>query len=513
MIEVKQYRGYIRNWKSLCNELRIDPACPRQERERRIIVSGYERWGRDIGRHLYGMFAMALWNSTTQELFCIRDQLGIKTFYYYLTRENLLLHGNDIPEILGQKGFVRTLNHRTLQSYLTFSYAAGEETFFAGLKKLMPGHYLIWQSGRLQLVRYWKPDFQPDFRRSAEQWSDAIHSTLQQILRDEETPEETVETFLSGGVDSSYLLAMSGAVRANSVGFEDARWDESALAEDTSRRLGVPFLRTRISPQEYFEAIPCVMHHLAQPLGDASAVAFALGCRAAAAHTRICYSGEGADELFGGYYGYESAERLAGDPENLYLGCTVLLSEDEKRSLLTEYDPRVRPAALVEKIYRETASSERLSRMLAVDLQLWLEGDIYLNADKMSTAFGLELRLPLSDLRMFELARRMPAGSKVDGTHYKYAFRLAAAKVLPPEIAFRKKAGFPVPIRGWLADPRYNRPVRAMLQGPIATKFFNAPALKGLWERFIDGETDLWRPIYAIHAFLVWYSLFFPEDD
>jgi asparagine synthase (glutamine-hydrolysing) len=513
MIELKQYRGYIRNWKALCNELRIDPACPREERERRIIVSGYERWGRDIGRHLHGMFAMALWNSATQELICIRDQLGIKTFYYYLTGENELLHGNDIPEILGQRGFVKTLNHRTLQSYLTFSYAPGEETFFAGLKKLMPGHYLTWRSGRLQVVRYWKPDFQPDFQRTTEQWSDAIHSTLRQILLDEETPEETVETFLSSGVDSSYLLAMSKAVRANSVGFDDAPCDESALAEDTSRRLDVPFHRTRISPQEYFEAIPCVMHHLAQPLGDASAVAFALGCRAASANTKICYSGEGADEFFGGYYGYESADQLAGDPDNLYLGCTVLMSEDEKRSLLIGYDPAVRPAAFVEEIYEQTASSERLSRMLAVDLQLWLEGDIYLNADKMSTAFGLELRLPLSDLRMFELARRIPARSKVDETHYKYAFRLAATKVLPPEIAFRKKAGFPVPIRGWLADARYNGSVREMLHGPIATKFFNAFALEGLWKRFIDGETEVWRPLYAIHAFLVWYRLFFPEDE
>ena len=512
MLELKQYQGYIRNWKALCDQLYIDRTCQREERERRIIISGFERWGYDIGSHLHGMFSMALWDNLKQELFCLRDQLGIKPYYYYVTQDRELLYGSDIPSIMEQHGFVKALNHKALQLYLTFSYPAGEDTFFIGLKKLMPGNYLVWRAGVLRLVRYWKPEFCPDDRRSVEQWRDAIHHTLQEILKDEETPEETLESFLSGGVDSSYLLAMSKPLCANSVGYEDGRCDESALAEETSRRLGVSFRRTVISPQDYFDTIPYAMLHLGQPLGDASAIAFALGCRAAAATTKICYSGEGADEFFGGYYGYESAETLAGDPDHVYLGCTVIMTEEEKRCLMTSYDPGIRPAALVKHIYDETEENERLSRMLAVDLQLWLEGDIYFNADKMSNACGLELRLPFSDLRMFEIARKMPAKFKVDDINYKYAFRHAAAKVLPPETAFRKKVGFSVPIRYWLCDSRYNQVVEKMLLSQISKRFFRPRVLEDRWRCFLNGDTDLWRQIDAIHVFLAWYTIYFPED-
>lgn len=509
MIKVQEYRGHIRNWEALCEELCIDKSLSRREREERILVRAFETWQFDMAAHLYGMFAFALWDEEEKQLFCLRDQFGTKPFYYYETEDGQLLYGTTIRGIMEQPGFVKELNEEMLQIYLSLTYVAGENTFFRGLKKLLPGRYLIWKDGVVTVKRYWKPEFHPDDSKSLEEWADEIHTTLGEIMKEVKTSDERVESFLSGGVDSSYVLAMSDADTADTCGYEEERFDESVLAVETARILERKISRRVINPEEYFNIVPYVMYNMEQPLGDASAIVFALGCQATAEHTKICYSGEGADEFFGGYNMYRNAERYGENLKNFYVGNTNIMKEDEKKKILKKYDPDVLPIEVAQSIYEEMEGLDPLTKMSNIDIQIWLEGDIYLNVDKMSEAAGLEIRMPLTDLRIFDIASRMPSKYKVNEEQNKVAFRTAAQKMLPEEIAFRKKLGFIVPIRIWMADDRYNQDVRAKFHSEMAEKFFNVEEINTIFDEYVGGNSDNWRKVWTIYTFLVWYEEYF----
>lgn len=509
MITVKEYRGHIRNWEALCNELSIDSSLARREREEAILVKAYETWGYDMAKHMHGMFAFALWDDATQKLFCLRDQFGTKPFYYYVTADGQLLYGTMIRQIMEQPGFVKELNEDMLQIYLSLTYGAGEDTFFKGVKKLLPGRYMVWQNGKLDIVRYWTPEFHPDDSKSLEEWADELHETLKNIMPEVKTKDEYAESFLSGGVDSSYVLAMSDVEMTDSCGYEEERFDESGLAKQTADILKRGNSRCLITPEAYFDIVPYVMYNMEQPLGDASAIAFALGCRSTAEHTKICYSGEGADEFFGGYNMYRNAERYGENLKTFYVGNTNIMKEEEKQKLLKNYKEDVLPINLVKDMYEEMEGFDPLSKMSNVDIQIWLEGDIYLNVDKMSEAAGLEVRMPLTDTRIFDIASRMPSKYKVNEEQNKVALRTAAARVLPEEIAFRKKLGFIVPIRIWMADERYNQNVQAMLKSDSCAKFFNVDEVNAIFEDYIGGNSDNWRKVWTMYTFLVWYDEYF----
>lgn len=509
MIEIREYRGHIRNWRDLCSELNVDPALSRTERELALITSAYEKWRHDIADHLYGMFAFALWDEQNSELFCVRDHFGTKPFYYYQTSDGRLLCSTMIRNIMKDESFVKEINTDMLQIYMSLTYVAGEDTFFKGVKKLMPGHWLSFKNGLLELHRYWTPRFEPDNSKNVDDWADEIHSTVQKMIEEVKEDGETAESFLSGGVDSSYVLAMSDAEVTDSCGYDDERFDESGLAAETARILGRKNNRCLITPEQYFDIVPYVMYNMEQPLGDASAIVFAIACNATAEHTKLCYSGEGADEFFGGYNMYRNAERYGDNLKNFYVGNTNIMKEEEKQRILKNYNPDVLPINLVKHIYEETEGLDPLSKMSDIDIQIWLEGDIYLNVDKMSTAAGLEIRMPLTDRRIFDIASRMPSKFKVNDEQNKVAFRTAASKVLPDEIAFRKKLGFIVPIRIWLADERYNADVRAKFKSDMAGKFFDLDEINAIYDEYIGGNSDNWRKIWTIYTFLVWYEEYF----
>ena len=509
MIEIKNYIGHIRNHKTLCEELGVDPTLPREQKEPAIIIAAYQKWGGNMGNHIYGMFSFALYDSEQDTIFCMRDQFGTKPFYYYITADGEFVCGNTIREIMAHKGFTKKLNQKMLQIYLTMTYTTGEETFFDGVKKLMPASFLTFKNGEIKITRYFKPEFRPDRSKTLEQWADEIHSTLTTVMSEVKTDDEYAESFLSGGVDSSYVLAVSDAPAANCCGYDDSRLDESGLARETANILKRKFNRCVITPEDYFAAVPYVMYNMEQPLGDASAIAFALGCIATAKGTKICYSGEGADEFFGGYNMYRNAERYGDNLKDFYVGNTNIMKEDEKRKILKKYYENFEPIDLVKDIYTENEGLDPLSKMSDVDIKVWLEGDIYLNVDKMSRAAGLEVRMPLTDLRIFDIALRMPSEFKVTDEQNKVALRTAAAKVLPDEIAFRKKLGFVVPIRMWMADERYNGDVRRLFNSDIADKFFNKAEINAIFDDYIGGNSDNWRKVYTIYTFLVWYEEYF----
>lgn len=509
MIKICDYRGHIRNWRELCSELNIGKDLSREEREKEIVIRAYEKWGREMADHFYGMFAFALFDTEENKYFCLRDQFGTKPFYYYITKDNRLLCGTNISRIIGQEGFVKELNLDMLQIYMTLTYVAGEDTFFKGVKKLMPGHWLEFKDGVLTIERYWTPEFKPDDSKTLKEWADEIHETLGNIFHEVKDDNETAESFLSGGVDSSYVLAMSDAKRADSCGYDEERFDESRVAAKTAELLNVEHSIANIQPKDFFDIVPFVMYNMEQPLGDASAIVFTLGCKATATHTKLCYSGEGADEFFGGYNMYRNAERYGDNLKTFYVGNTNIMKEDEKQKILRHYNPDVLPINLVKYIYDETEGLDPLTKMSDVDIQIWLEGDIYLNVDKMSTAFGLEIRMPLTDLRIFDIASRMPSKYKVNDETNKVAFRTAASKVLPEEIAFRKKLGFIVPIRIWLADERYNSDVRTKFSSDMAAQFFNLDEINAIFDDYVGGNSDNWRKVWTIYTFLVWYEEYF----
>lgn len=511
MITVKEYKGHIRNFKALMKELHIDAAlaADREKRELAILTKAYETWGADMGSHIYGMFAFALYDDEAERLFCMRDQFGTVPFFYYETENGELVVGSSIRKIMEHPDFKKELNEELLQIYLTLTYIPGENSFFKGLKKLLPGRYLIWEKGKAEIGRYFRPTFQPDESKTLEQWAEEIHETLTTVLSEVKEDSEYAESFLSSGVDSSYIFALSGVEMSNSCGYDDSRLDESGLAGETAKALGRQNRRCVITPEQYFAAVPYVMYNMEMPLGDASAVVFALGCIETAKHTKLCYSGEGADEFFGGYNMYRNAERYGPNLPTFYVGNTNIMKEDEKQKLLKRYYEGVLPIDLAQDIYRENEGLDPLSKMLDVDIQIWLEGDIYLNIDKMSTAAGLEVRMPLTDVRIFDIASRIPPRFKVDPEQNKVALRTAAAKVLPEDVAFRKKLGFVVPIRMWMADERYNGDVRAKLSGETAAKFFHVEELEAIFAEYIGGNSDLWRKIWTVYTFLVWYEEYF----
>ena len=502
-VEIGYFSGYIRNYKNLCAELEIAETENREVREELILKKAYSKWQMDMMNHIYGAFAVHIKDKNAGKEYCFRDQVGQKQMFYSVVNGCFVCSG-DIDAITAAEGFEKKLNLRMLQQYLFYGYPIGEETFYEGVFKLRPGHSAQWDGSELKLVRYWKPVFEPDTSKTEDEWAEEIKNVVEEILGEEraDTALPYKEFFLSCGVDSSYLLAASDARAANTVGYEESGFDESALARKTAEVLNKGFNVKMISPEEYFARIPLVMDKMGQPLGDASAVAFSIGCAAVKEHADIVYSGEGIDEFFGGYNSHRNPLREGWT----YLTCSHIMSEEVVRSVMTGYDENVRAVDPVAPLWNEVQGQDELAQKLTIDISLWLEGDIYLNTDRTSTACGVELHTPFSDLRLFNVARRIPADLKFRNDQNKYVFRKAASSKLPDEVAFRKKVGFAVPIRKWLADEKFNRPIAEMLSGTASRKFFDTEVLMDMWNKYLAGEEFLWSRIFAVYAFLVWYE-------
>ncbi|MCQ2979375.1 MAG: asparagine synthetase B [Clostridia bacterium] len=509
MTKINSYRGHIRNWEQLCDELSIDKNLSREDREKEILIKGYDKWNVNLPDHLYGMFAFSLEDEENDLIYCCRDHFGAKPFYYYVTDDKKLLCSTMIRDILDMPGFVKELNEDMLQIYLTLTYVAGRHTFFKGLEKLLPGEYMIFKNGEAKITKYWKPTFKIDETKSLDDFADEIHETVKQMFKEVKTDDEVATSFLSGGVDSAYVIAMSDVKEASCCGYEEEKFDESPFAKETADYCKRDFNRCVITPEEYFDIVPFVMYNMELPLGDASAIAFTLGCKKTAEKYKLCYSGEGSDEFFGGYNMYRNAERYGENLKTFYVGNTNVMKEEDKMALLNNYNENIKPIDLVKDLYDDMEGLDPLTKMCNVDINIWLEGDIYLNVDKMSTAFGLEIRMPLTDRRVFDIASRMPAKYKVNETQNKVAFRTAASKVLPEDIAFRKKLGFVVPIRMWLADPKYNKHVVETLHSDSAKKFFKQEEIDRIFDTYVNVNSDEWRKVWTIYTFLVWYEEYF----
>ena len=331
MVQVRYFSGYIRNFKKLCDELGIELPLSREKREEQIVIKGFEKWGVKLTEHLFGAFAFALYDEDADKLCVFRDPVGQKQMFYAVVGDELLCSG-DIDAIVADSRFEKKLNMRMLQQYLFYGYPIGEETFYEGVYKLMPGHYLIWDGKEVRTYCCFKPLFKPETDKSIDEFAEEIKAVVTEIMEEERGDTELPykESFLSGGVDSSYLLAASDAQCANTVGYAEEDFNEADLARDTAAVLGKGFRVKTITPEEYFDRIPEVIDKMGQPLGDASAVAFSLGCQAVKEHADVVYSGEGIDEFFGGY----NAHKRVIPSDWVYLTCSHIMSEDVVKSLI-----------------------------------------------------------------------------------------------------------------------------------------------------------------------------------
>ena len=342
-------------------------------------------------------------------------------------------------------------------------------------------------------------------------WFLLSRDTLQTVLSEDRENESfsTACSFLSGGVDSSYILALSSVHRAVGIGYRGEAVSEAPLAAKTAEYLNATFTEVDIAPEDFFDAIPRVVRRLGLPLADASAVAFGIGCERAAQGYSTCLSGEGADEFFAGYHIYRRADELARTGGPWHYGCAgVMEAEDAARLLKLEHPFPC--AHLVEGLYADTENDEHLSRLLRIDCALWLEGDILFSVQRSARCNGLKLLLPYADRRLFELAARIPSALKwKDGTG-KYILRRAAEKRLPHAVAFRQKNGFSVPVRSWLRREPFRARVEAVLLGEGSARFFDPALLRKYWSSFQSGNDSVWQIVYAAYVFIIWAGEYGP---
>jgi len=533
--------GEIYNYKTLRAELEKDGHVFSTNSDTETLVHLYEKYGEEMTSHLRGMFAFVIFNKTTGEFFGARDFFGIKPFYYSKIGDNLLF-GSEIKSFLPFPGFVKEVNGKALAHYLSFQYSVLDETFFKGVYKLAPGHSLSYKDGALTVKRYCEHSFLPVENAVIENVVDEIDSVVTESVEAHQISDVEVGSFLSSGVDSSFVAATAGKVKTFTVGFDYDKYNEISYAKDLSARLNVENYSKTITTDEYWDVLPTIQYHMDEPLADPSAVALYFVSQTASKHVKAALSGEGADEFFGGYNIYKEPldlKKLTDLPmflrkalgflaflfpfrikgksffirgskniERRFIGNANIFSKKERDAILKNNTDELSPEHLTKKFFDEAVGCDDITKMQYLDINMWMPGDILLKADKMSMAHSLEVRVPFLDKEVFNVARKIPTKFRTNKMATKFAFRLAALRHLPELTANKKKLGFPVPIRIWLREEKYYNRVKDAFNSESAAKFFNCENLTKLLDRHKKGRGDFSRKIWTVYTFLIWYDKF-----
>ncbi|MBQ8913124.1 MAG: asparagine synthetase B [Lachnospiraceae bacterium] len=515
MSEIKNFSGYISNKKELSQVLGI-PFDAKDDAG--YVKASYDRWGEELAEHIQGMFAFIIYDENEDKTVCARDRFGNESMYYYVAEDNSVVFGLTINEILNSGVYKKELNEQALELFLTYSYLPGSDTFFKGIKKLMPGFVLVYKNNdnTFDIKRYWKLTYKGDNSKTADEYAELVNNTLNELVDDWKIEGEAYGNFLSGGVDSAYLAALTKPKYTFSTAYDNKDFDESELAAKSAEFLGAEHIRVKVTPEDYFGVVPEAMKAMEQPLADASTIAFYLACRGARKYVDVCYSGEGADELFCGYHAYVRRLVNSNNPdyssapvETYYIGNTKVMSEKEKSKVLKNYKGDVTPLELARSLYDFDDNTGDLTKMWLCDLNVWFEGDIMLNAEKMSKANGLIARTPFLDSRIYEVASRIPTEYEASLSESKIVFRKATAHMIPDEVAFRKKLGFAVPVRVWMREEPFIGQIRELFNSENASKYFDTNLLNEmLSDEYLD-QPDNWRKVWCIYIFLIWYGIYF----
>lgn len=543
---VLTFNGEIYNYKELRGELLAQGHVFSTETDSEVLLHGFEQWGEKLLDRLRGMFGFAIYNKKDKSLFIARDFFGIKPMHYTQVGDSFV-YGSEIKSILQFPGFEKKFNYRALDNYLSFQYVVPPETFFEGVYCLLPGHYLWYKDGRVTTTRYFEPQFHPDESMTEEEAVDKIEQVFENSVNAHKISDVEVGCFLSSGVDSSYVSTYFADQKTFTVGFDfGERYNEISWAKRLSEKIGVDHRTKLITSEEFWGSIEKVQYHMDQPLADPSCIALYFVSKLASESVKVVLSGEGADELFGGYTVYNEprvfkwyqrllpyklrmalyrfAKRLpdikgrgfimrgARPIEEKFIGNAFMYDADDKKRILKDPSIVTRPQDLCKKYYDRVKDYDEVTKMQYLDINLWMVGDILLKADRMSMANSLELRVPFLDKEVFKVASSLPTRLRVNRENTKYAMRQAAMRHLPPETAQKEKLGFPVPTRVWLRDERYYNVVKEMFHSDTAKKFFNPDVITGFLDEHYSGKEDNSRKVWTIYIFLVWYNIYFKDE-
>lgn len=544
---VLMFNGEIYNYKQLRKELQEKGHVFATDTDSEVLVHGFEEWREDLLNRLRGMFGFAIWNRTDESLFIARDFFGIKPMHYTQVGGHFL-YASEIKSILKFPGFEKKFNYRTLGNYLSFQYAVPPETFFEGVYCLLPGHYLWYRDGKVETTRYWEARFNPDESLTEEQAVDEIEKVFEESVNAHKISDVEVGCFLSSGVDSSYVSTYFADQKTFTVGFDfGEKYNEISWAERLSKKIGVEHHTHLISSEEFWGNVEHVQYHMDQPLADPSCIALYFVSKLASEYVKVVLSGEGADELFGGYTIYNEPHvfkayqkilpskfrlwlakevkklphfkgqsfiiRGSRETEEKFIGNAFMYDDEDKRRILKDPSIVTRPQSLCKKFYDRVRGYDQETKMQYLDINLWMVGDILLKADRMSMANSLELRVPFLDKEVFKVASKLPTRLRVNKKNTKYAMRQAANRHLPQETAQKEKLGFPVPTRVWLRDEKYYNIVKEKFHSETAKKFFNTDVITQFLDDHYHNKDDNSRKVWTIYIFLVWYDIYFGDPN
>ncbi len=543
------FNGEIYNYRELRRQLIAAGHAFSTQGDAEVVLHGFEQWGEGVLDRLRGMFAFALYDTATGELFCARDAFGIKPLYYAVEGGRILF-GSEIKGLLAHPNARRSLNERRLAHWLCMEYLPDEETLFEGVRKLSAGHWLRWRDGHATCGRWFAPRFVPDAGRSLEETAEAIEVALRESVAAHAIADVDVGCFLSAGVDSSLVAREAARImeaRTFTIGWGEGRFSELEAAATFARATGLPNEGRILDAEQFFASVPAVQYAMDEPLPNPSAVPLYHLCVMAAESVKVVLSGEGADELFGGYPYYQECLAFAPYmtvpaparralaaaarhlPEGTH-GRRFLMRGAHplpERYIRLEYNfpwaealdllaPELgarcaaapTPWELAAPLFAEIEADE-ITAMQTADILTWMQQDILLKADKMSMASSLELRVPFLDREVFALASTLPASQRVGRRETKIALRAAAARTLPQATASMPKQGFVTPLAQWLQEEPWHSQVREVLNSERARRFFRTDRLNALLDEHQRGPRSLMKKIWSAYCFLIWHEQYF----
>ncbi len=549
--KVLVFNGEIYNYQELREDLlkRGHRFTTRADSE--TILHGYEEYGAEILQKLRGMFAFVIWDKKQKKLFGARDIFGIKPFYYY-KKGGQFLFGSEIKSFLSHPCFEKELDEALIPEYLSYEYIPDERTIFKNVWKLPGAHCFTYQDGELKTERYYRIEYKIEEDKPLEYWEEAITEAFAESVAMHQISDVEVGCFLSSGVDSSYVVKEvskgSEKVKTFSVGFEEEKYSELPYAQDFSKVVGVPNISNKVSADDFFDAMPEIQYFMDEPLPNPSEIPLYFLAKNARKYVKVVLSGEGADELFGGYPMYlqgghfrdytrkvpRPLRKMAGavakrmpefkgkhflvrggmEPWQRFMRANYVFQSGERQKFLKRRITSDLPETYSKRYFDEVPGLDEPTQLQYVDMHTWMIYDILLKADRMSMANSLELRVPFLDKEMLALSARIPTRYRADCATEttKKALRGAAIKQLPERTANKKKLGFPVPLSDWLREDKYYNKVKEAFQGDIAEKFFVTKELMKLLDDHKAGKALNMQKIWSFYTFIVWYDQFFVKN-
>ena len=538
---VVMFNGEIYNFMELRKELIDLGHIFKTNSDTEVIVHGYEEYKKDIFNKLRGMFAIFIYDKNNKEIICARDYFGIKPLYYYFDN-NLFMVGSEIKSFLSHPDFKKELNNKVLGLYLSYGTNHLEETFFKYTKKLKPGHFLTFKDGVVKTNTYFKLEYKKE-KNSYKYYENLVKETLEDSIKYHQISDVEVGSYLSGGVDSSYVVSVAKPNKTFTVGFSGKGFSEIEYAKSLSDHFNVNHYSKVISGDEFFDILPTIQYHTDEPSANVSTVPLYFLSKLARSQVKVVLSGEGADEMFGGYNEYNDSigeklylslplfirsgiariikplpyfkgkhtlEKYGKDISKRYYNKTEMFLPNEiKEVLKEEYISDITPYDLCKPYHDETKKENDILRKMYIDLNFWLPNDILLKADKMSMANSVELRVPFLDKKVWNLSSKLPTKYMVHKNQTKYIFRQVAEQVIPKEWAKRKKLGFPVPFGNWITEEKYYKKVKTMFNKDFVSTFFNKDKINEMLDNHYNNVLRNGKKIYTIYTFLIWYERFF----